>query len=63
MKTKCPVCGNPEAEECAEEVDIGVGMQRHVWGFECPTCGQIPVHWCCGGVNTHPAWCNYAPGN
>lgn len=55
----CPVCNNPCAEECADEVDIGVGIQKHVYGFECPVCGQIPVCSTCGGLGeNHARWCN-----
>lgn len=61
----CPKCNQPGATECADEVDIGVGIQKHVWGFECATCGQIAVLYCCGKLDFqgHAAWCNYANGN
>lgn len=44
----CPKCNQHGAEECADEVDIGVGIQKHVWGCECPACGQLAIHSCCG---------------
>lgn len=61
----CPNCNKPGAEECAEEVDIGVGIQKHVWGYDCPECGQISLLSCCGNLETHghTNWCNYATGN
>jgi transcription elongation factor Elf1 len=59
---KCPVCNLEGAVECADEVDIGVGVMRHVWGFECPHCGEVPVCSECGGVGTEPgdhfSWCD-----
>lgn len=62
--TPCPKCGQP-AEECVEEVDVGVGTQRHVWGCECRNCGQLSVYSCCGNwdFQGHAAWCNEATGN
>ena len=58
----CPVCNNPNAEECAHEVDIGVGIQKHVYGYECPSCGQIAVCGRCGGVGTrHAEYCHDQP--
>lgn len=38
----CPKCYGP-ALELADEVDIGVGLQRHVYGYECPSCGEVSV--------------------
>ena len=37
----CPVCGNPNCVEEADEVDIGIGVQRRVIGWECPECGYM----------------------
>jgi len=55
---KCPKCGGL-AEELAEEVDIGVGIQRHVYGAECPECGQIALCHGCGAwdFQKHMDWC------
>lgn len=47
----------------AYEVDIGVGVLEDVYGFDCPKCGQLGVNSCCGGVDRHESWCNYATGN
>lgn len=60
----CPKCNSPGAEECAEEVDIGVGTQRFVYGYECVICGQLVVCRTCGGVDTdHSTWCADVKGN
>ena len=57
----CPVCKAPDVEECANEVDIGVGVQRFVWGYLCSKCGEIPVCSDCGCCGNEPgdhfAWC------
>lgn len=56
----CPHCNDPRAEECADEVDIGVGVLKNVWGYDCPVCGQLPVCALCGAIgDDHAAWCNY----
>jgi hypothetical protein len=59
---KCPICGRVDTEECAEEVDIGVGVQRHIWGYVCATCGELPVCSHCGAVGDdakdHFMWCD-----
>lgn len=53
----CPTCGGP-AEEDVVEVDIGVGVQKHVTGYVCQRCGEIPVCSGCGGINgEHRSWC------
>ncbi len=56
---KCPKCGAEGAVELAEEVDIGVGIQRHVYGYECSECGQIAVCISCGMPDflPHAKWC------
>ena len=61
----CPKCNHPDVEEDVVEVDIGVGIQRHLQGCVCPVCGPLAVHDCCGGweFSGHCAWCNHAPGN
>jgi hypothetical protein len=65
MKIKCPICGC-EAEELAEEVDIGVGVQRFVTGLDCSACGLIPNCDCCGVLlregATHYPWCQLSKG-
>ena len=56
----CPICKNPNTQECAEEVDIGVGTLKHVYGFDCPTCGQISICNQCGaleGFQSHALFC------
>lgn len=60
MKQICPGCDGP-CEEVADEVDIGVGIQRHVTGVICPTCGEIAFCPECGtaiDVKKHSAWCS-----
>lgn len=64
----CPKCNTPGAEELADEVDIGVGIQKHVYGYECLQCGQLSVCPHCGVLemengSPHRAWCQDAPGN
>ena len=56
---KCPQCGNLKAEELSDEVDIGVGVLKTVYGYDCPDCGQISVASCCGviGDQPHYSWC------
>lgn len=44
----CPKCKDPRAEKLFDEVDIGVGTQRHVFGVECPACGMIGLCSTCG---------------
>lgn len=54
----CPVCNSPGAIEVAEEVDIGVGVQKFVTGLECPVCGPLAVCAMCGAPNgQHYKWC------
>jgi len=54
----CPLCDVPNVEECAYEVDIGVGVQRTVWGYVCSACGEIPVCYTCGCIgDDHARWC------
>lgn len=59
-------CGR-EAEPCYEEVDIGVGVQKHLVGWECSHHGGI----CgvCAGCGVpdkigyvHEPWCSESPG-
>jgi hypothetical protein len=56
----CPVCHGPTYEH-AEEVDIGVGVQRFIVGYECQTCGSFPVCNSCGVIEfpgkEHHYWC------
>lgn len=55
----CPECGNGELVVIEDEVDIGVGTQKHVLGWECPKCGgQFMVCENCGALApNHEAWC------
>ena len=54
MNNICPKCNIEKCEECAVEVDIGVGIQKHVYGYECPKCGQISVCPECGALDFQP---------
>lgn len=60
MSVLCPIC-NALAEEVSEEIDIGVGVQKFVTGWECPQCGPIAIRNCCGTVelagHPHATWC------
>ena len=59
----CPLCNHPDCEECAHEVDIGVGVQRHVFGYDCPKCGQMTVCNTCGAIgDDHAKWCDGVKG-
>jgi transcription elongation factor Elf1 len=55
----CPKCNATNVEEFAEEVDIGVGVQRHLVGVTCPVCGQLSVCSGCGvwDFQVHATWC------
>jgi hypothetical protein len=58
----CPRCDSPGCDECAEEVDIGVGVQRFVYGYECPKCGPIARCNICGTISDkHADWCPDKP--
>lgn len=35
----CPECGSSVVGEVTDEVDIGVGTQRHFVGWDCEECG------------------------
>jgi len=56
----CPKCGTHKLQEVTEEVDIGVGVQKHLLGYECLKCG-IAIAACplCGVPEgeRHKAWC------
>ncbi len=56
---KCPKCQKEGAAECTDEVDIGVGIQKHVFGAECEHCGQMSLCNACGAwdFETHQSWC------
>lgn len=59
----CPKCNRPDVEVLAVEVDIGVGVQTHVQGWDCPTCGQLAAQSCCGAVfPEHQGWCRVGHG-
>lgn len=67
----CPRCSSHKCQEIAEEVDIGVGIQRRVTGWECLSCGlaiaacpncrmPAPEHakWCIDGETPVFSNCN-----
>jgi hypothetical protein len=56
---KCPKCGKEGCEVLQDEVDIGVGTQVHIFGFDCHECGQIAVCNNCGQPDflPHAKWC------
>ena len=37
---KCPRCGADSALDSCDEVDIGVGVMRGNYCWECPACGR-----------------------
>jgi hypothetical protein len=55
----CPKCGKPDCLVVAEEVDIGVGTQKHIFGFECDVCGPLGVCSFCGSPEgvPHASFC------
>ncbi len=55
----CPKCNEDELIPITEEVDIGVGFQTHVLGWECSKCGeQFAACNDCGAITpNHEAWC------
>lgn len=60
----CPICNRPNVEEHADEVDIGVGVQKHIYGYICDECGEIAVCPICGGLaNQHSEYCSAAFSN
>lgn len=56
----CLICNKEGCSELANEVDIGVGVQRHIFGFECIECGQMSVCSVCGAIGEQPhrLWCS-----
>jgi hypothetical protein len=55
----CPKCNNDGATPVYDEVDIGVGMLKHLLGWECSFCGNVAACNECGHPEgTHAAWCN-----
>jgi hypothetical protein len=59
-------CGR-EADPYYEEVDVGVGVQHFLTGWECPEHGGIcGVCGSCGIADrvgyTHRSWCSEYPG-
>jgi hypothetical protein len=62
MQVTCPKCHIGGAYELFDEVDIGVGVQKHVYGYDCPLCGQIGVCASCGALDfrPHASWCETA---
>jgi len=53
----CPRCGSEDGHKLYEEVDIGLGVQTYVYGYDCPECGQVAFCTACGAVDGHEAWC------
>lgn len=55
----CKGCGATDCQVISEEVDIGVGAQVHILGYECPVCGPHTICDTCGTWDTEPcpAWC------
>lgn len=56
----CPKCNEPGCSKVTDEVDIGVGIQVRVLGYECPNCGNIAVCDECGALDfqTHLRYCS-----
>ena len=56
---KCKFCNDPRAEVISEEVDIGVGVQVEIVGYDCPACGPHTVCGTCGAWDFEPCpqWC------
>lgn len=55
---ECPKCRLPHAEEIIDEVDIGVGIQRHLRGWACGGCGLVAACDRCGRPDPeHAEWC------
>ena len=48
MKMYCPRCGSLDFEVNTDEVDNGVGIQRHIRGGFCADCGEIEYCDLCG---------------
>lgn len=58
----CPRCRSEDFELVRDEVDIGVGVQIHVRGGTCRTCGDIQLCAMCGGWDgRHEVWCEDVP--
>ena len=60
----CPKCNRPNVLMIAEEVDIGVGIQKFLTGAECDVCGQIACcptcnAWIWDGHEQHYDWCEF----
>ena len=57
--SRCPKCQQDTAEILIESVDIGVGVQEHIIGAECRTCGQMAPCNTCGywDFQGHAKWC------
>ena len=57
----CPKCNSAAGNELSEEVDIGVGVQKWVTGYECPKCNTTHcVCMECGAwdFQPHNRWCS-----
>ena len=52
---ECPKCHKPIAMILTEDIDIGVGVQRHIIGADCLDCGQLtPCNTCGSWVECFP---------
>lgn len=51
VKIICPKCGEQDFEILVDEVDIGVGIQKHTYGGVCGNCGEIDYCDICGAWN------------
>jgi len=57
----CPGCQSDKLRVIEDEVDIGVGIQKHLIGWECEVCGhQIGACSFCGhpDFEPHSKWCD-----
>ncbi len=55
---KCNKCGE-QMEAITDEVDIGVGVQTHVRGYDCKCGNALGVCDGCGALSCDPCrdWC------
>ncbi len=45
IKERCPMCNKRGLVGLYEEIDIGMGIQKHLIGYECHACDEplIPI--------------------